>query len=405
MNRGWLHFILFSIFICFHSLGYAQSRAELEQNRKQIQEEIKTIRLLLSQTVSEEKSLLDQLNETNIQIQAQEKLIKALKDESNALNSEISANEKEIKKLTSELKELKEDYGEMIYKSYKSKSQNSRLMFLLSSENFYQAYKRLEYMKQYTSFRKAQGEQITKKAEVLEQKNDTLEIRKKEKQELAQKSELEQDKFEEKKQGQEEIIAQIKKKERKYKNELKKKQKDEQKIDDQIEKIIKDAIAKSNETSPTKSTSSSKFALTAEAKLIATEFEGNKGKLPWPVERGYVSRRFGQQKHPTLDGILIQSNGVRITTENGAKALAVFKGEVLQIQSVSGKMAVYIQHGNYITVYNNLESVAVQKGDEVDTKQVLGKVYTDKVTKKTILKFQIWKNTARLNPASWIYKM
>jgi len=382
-----------------------ETRKELEQQRKEIQEEIKTIRSLLSQTKTEEQSLLTQLSQTNIRIDAQEKLIAALNAETQSLNNEISSNKKEIKKLETELKNLKEDYAKMIYRSYKSKSKNNRIMFILSSQNFYQAYKRAQYMKQYTDFRKAQGDQISKKSDLLDVKNDTLIVRKKEKELLVKDGEEAQKKLEEKKKGQEDIVSKIKKKERKYITEIKKKQKAERKLDQQIEKIIRDAIAKSNKGSGSSSTSSSKFALTAEAKLVATQFEGNKDKLPWPVDNGYVSRRFGKQKHPTLEGITIESNGVRIRTGKGTNARAIFKGTVLQIQAVSGKKAVYIQHGNYITIYNNLETVLVKKGDNVEVKQDLGKVYTDKVTQKTTLKFQLWKNTQRLNPASWIYKM
>ncbi len=407
MNRKkLLYIVLFLSCFLISFQSYAQkSRKALEQERKEIQAEIKTIRSLLSQTKTEEQSLLTQLNQTNIRIDAQEKLIAALNAETNALNAEISSNKKAIKNLENELKDLKDDYAKMIYRSYKSKSKNNRIMFLLSSENFYQAYKRVQYMKQYTSFRKAQGEQISKKSELLSIKNDTLLVQKKQKELLVEDGKKARDKLEEKKKAQESIASKIKKKERKYIAEIKKKQKSERKLDQQIEKIIRDAIAKSNKKSGSSSTSSSKFALTAEAKLVATQFEGNKGKLPWPVEVGFVVLRFGKQKHPTLDGITIESNGVRIRTEKGAHARAIYKGTVLQIQLVSGKKAIYIQHGNYITIYNNLETVLVKKGDEVATKQDLGKVYTDKVTQKTTLKFQLWKNTTRLNPASWIYKM
>ncbi len=382
-----------------------ETRKELEQQRKEIQEEIKTIRSLLSQTKTEEQSLLTQLSQTNIRIDVQEKLIDALNAETQSLNNEISSNKEEIKKLEAELISLKDDYAKMIYRSYKSKSQNNRIMFLLSSQNFYQAYKRVQYMKQYTDFRKAQGEQILKKSILLNVKNDTLIVQKGEKELLVKDSEVAQEKLEEKKKGQEAIVLKIKKKEKKYIAEIKKKQKAERIIDQQIEKIIRDAIVKSNNGSGSSSTSSSKFALTAEAKLVATQFEGNKDKLPWPVDNGYVSRRYGKQKHPTLEGITIESNGVRIRTGKGTNARAIFKGTVLQIQSVSGKKAVFIQHGNFFTIYNNLETVLVKKGDNVEVKQDLGKVYTDKVTQKTTLKFQLWKNTQRLNPASWIYKM
>ena len=399
--------LLFFICLSFCQISFGQTKKELEQQRKEIQEEVKDIRKLLSETRSKEKNVLNQLSDINLQINAQIKLIKAFKAETNALNKEIYSNEKELKSLKNELKKLKDDYAKMIYKSYKSKSQQSRIMFLLSSSNFHQAYQRIQYMKQYTAFRKAQGEQIILKTDVLKTLNDTLEIRKKEKEILAQESKKEQDKIEEEKKSQEEIRGKIKEQEKKYIAEIKKKQRAERKIDKQIEKIIRDAIAKANKKAGKKtSKKTSEFSLSPEAKLLASKFVENKGKLPWPVEKkGILTRRYGKQNHPTLSGIIIESNGVHIRTEKGSNARAIFDGIVLQIQSVSGKNAVYIQHGNYITIYNNMETVTVTKGDKVSVKQSIGKIYTDKISNKTTLKFQIWKNTTRLNPADWIYKM
>jgi septal ring factor EnvC (AmiA/AmiB activator) len=399
--------LLFFICLSFCQISFGQTKKELEQQRKEIQEEVKDIRKLLSETRSKEKNVLNQLSDINLQINAQIKLIKAFKAETNALNKEIYSNEKELKSLKNELKKLKDDYAKMIYKSYKSKSQQSRIMFLLSSNNFHQAYQRIQYMKQYTAFRKAQGEQIIHKTDVLKTLNDTLEIRKKEKEILAQESKKEQDKIEEEKKSQEEIRGKIKEQEKKYIAEIKKKQRAERKIDKQIEKIIRDAIAKANKKAGKKtSKKTSEFSLSPEAKLLASKFVENKGKLPWPVEKkGILTRRYGKQNHPTLSGIIIESNGVHIRTEKGSNARAIFDGTVLQIQSVSGKNAVYIQHGNYITIYNNMETVTVTKGDKVSVKQSIGKIYTDKISDKTTLKFQIWKNTTRLNPADWIYKM
>ncbi len=394
--------LLFVVFFLLSLSVISQTRKELEEQREELQEQVDQIRKLLSQTRSVEKNELEELSELNLQKNAQVKLVKAFNAESKSLNREISSNEKEIKALANELKTLKEDYAEMIYKSYKSKSQNSRIMFLLSSANFHQAYKRLQYMKQYTDFRKAQGTQISIKSDKLLVLNDTLSIRKKEKDALAKESKVVQQEIEKRKQQQEVVVAKVKKQEKKYISQIKKKQREERKIDKKIERIIRDAIAKSNKGSGGKS---SGFSMTAEAKLLAKKFEDNKGKLPWPLEKGVVSRRYGKQNHPTLPGITIESNGVHIRTDRDSKARAIFNGTILQIQSVSGKKAIYIRHGNYITLYNNLETVTVKKGDKVATKQVIGKVYTDKISKKTTLKFQIWKNDTRLNPASWIYKM
>lgn len=396
-------YILFFVFFIGSLNTFSQTKKELEIQRKELQEQVNQIRKLLSQTRSVEKSELEELSEINLQINAQEKLIKAFNAESKELKREITSNEKEIKLLSDELKKLKKDYADMIYKSYKSKSQNSRIMFLLSSANFHQAYKRLQYMKQYTDFRKAQGVQISKKSDELIVLNDTLAIQKEEKETLAKESEKEQQEIEKRKEKQQEVVAKVKKQEKKYISQIKKRQREERKIDKKIERIIRDAIAKNNKKVGKKS---SGFALTAEAKLVAKKFEENKGKLPWPLEKGVVSRRYGKQNHPTIPGITVESAGVYILTEKNSNTRAVFEGEVIEIQVLPGnKKMVLILHGNYITAYGNLEMVFVKAGDKVSTKQKIGRVYTDKISKKTMLKFYIRKNIKSLNPASWIYKM
>ena len=286
-----IKYFLFLLFLFVSLNSFSQTKKELEAQRKELQAEVNKIRSLLSQTRSVQKNELEELAEINLQINAQTKLINAFKAESRALNKEINDNEREIKKLATELKILKEDYADMIYKSYKSKSQNSRIMFLLSSQNFYQAYKRLQYMKQYTDFRKAQGTQISNKTQDLVVLNDTLNIRKKEKEILANESKKEQEKIEKRKDTQQEVVSKIKKQEKKYISQIKKKQREERRIDNKIKKIIQAAINKSNNNKG----SSKGFSLTAESKLLAEKFVENKGKLPWPIEKGVVSRRYGKQ--------------------------------------------------------------------------------------------------------------
>ena len=188
-----------------------------------------------------------------MKINIQEKLINAYAAESRAINKEIRINQDEIYALRKELNKLKKDYGDMIYRSYKSKSQQSRLMFVMSSDNFYQAYKRLQYMKQYTDFRRAQGQQISSKTDKLEVFNDTLKVQKKEQEVLQSISKKEQNKLGEEKKIQQDIVAKIKKQEKKYKTELKKKQREQEKINAKIAKIISDAIAKANKKTGKKS--------------------------------------------------------------------------------------------------------------------------------------------------------
>ena len=405
--------ILFTTFFLLSLSVTSQSRKQLEAQRKELQEQVNQIRELLSQTRSAEKNELEELSELNLQIKAQEKLVKALNAEATSLNKEITVNQKEIKKLNNDLKILKEDYADMIYKSYKSKSQQSRTMFLLSSQNFYQAYKRLEYMKQYTSFRKNQGEQITVQTNFVKKINDSLLFQKTVKDTLILSEKQQRQQIEDDRKNQEQLISIIKKKESKYKKSLQNKIKEEKKVTLKIDKKIRDEIALANRIAAEKlklknkpkTVKKNEFILRPEAKALAVKFELNKGKLPWPVSEGIVVRKFGKQPHPTFPGITINGTGLHIVTKKGISAEAIFNGKVLNIfVSSEGRKNVLIQHGNYISSYNNLEKVYVKKGDVIKTGQKIGQIFTDKVSKKTKLIFVIFKNTTRLNPSSWILR-
>lgn len=397
-------FIVSALFISGSMSSQNKKQEGLEARRTQIQKDIIYINALLSNTKRTENNLLIDVKDLNDKIGKREELITVISRESAELGNEIYLNQLEINKNERNLEALKKDYAQMIYKSYKSKSQNSRIMFLLSSENFYQGYKRFQYMKQYSSFRKNQGEEIQQKIFEIQELTDTLVSKKKQKQELLTIKQQEQTVIQKEKKEQEGLLSQVKKKENKYKRQIQQFQKEERKIEAQIDKIIRDAIAASNKN--TSNTTSATFTLTAEAKELATKFTANKGQLPWPVVKGYVSTYYGKQPHPIVKTATIQSNGVRITTDNGSKARAVFEGTVLSVQVMGGNLkAILIQHGDYITVYKNLESVFVNTGDKVKTKEEIGTIYTDKITGKTILGFVLSRNVTTENPASWIYKM
>ena len=402
-------YIVLFLALFFSVAGFAQQskRTQLERRRAQLQKDIAYINSLLSNTKSKEVNLLNDVKDLKAKIRKRDQLINAINDEINELKEEIYTNQLEVNKNQNELEALKKEYANMIYQSYKSKSQNSRIMFLLSSDNFYQGFKRFLYMKQYTSFRRKQGEAIEQKTTEILALIDTLNVKKNERLSLSTQMKQEQSKIQKEKQQQEYSLGQIKKKEGKYKSQIRQFQREESRLDAQIEKIIRDAIAASNKNSGnTTTTSSETFVLSPEAKELASQFTLNKGKLPWPVERGYVSMYYGRQPNPIVPTATIQSNGVRITTDEGSKARAVFDGTVLAIQVMSGnKKAVLIQHGNYITVYKNLYDLTVQPGDKVTTKEDLGTIFTDKITGKTILGFVLTKNATIENPADWLYRM
>lgn len=401
MTRFFSLFVL--LFVSIQLTAQTPTRKQLETQRKKLKKEIQQVNKLLFAAQKKEKNALEDLKDINQKIDVRERLIKTITLELRAINGEISLNEKELSRLTKELVKMKKDYGDMIYKSYKSKSQQSRTMFLLSSENFYQAFKRLQYMKQYAAFRKKQGVEVQNQTKTLNQLKDSLIFQKQLKDTLLVVELDQKEKIEEDKKGQEKLITQIKRRERKYKRDLRKKEKEEKQLTARIDKLIKEAIAKANAKAGSKSKNT--FALTPEARALANRFEQNKGNLPWPVERGLVVRRFGRQPHPTLKGITIQSTGLHIVTQSNSNAECIFNGEVFSVLTLAeGKKSVMVRHGNYITAYNNLEKIYVEKGDKVKTGQALGKIFTDKITGKTKLVFVLFKDTQRLNPSTWIKK-
>ncbi|MCT8339419.1 peptidoglycan DD-metalloendopeptidase family protein [Flavobacteriaceae bacterium TK19130] len=388
--------------------GQSDKQKQLEEKRQALLQEIKQINSLLFKTRKQEKSVLTEVEDLDQRIKATENLIRVTNQQANLLTREINGNLNKIDQLRDELAELKKDYAAMIRKSYKSKSQQSRVMFLLSSESFLQAYKRLQYMKQYANHRKKQGESIQQKTEELRQLNEELLQQKSKKESLIAENRKTKTQLDQEKKNQQQLIASLKKDEGKFATQIRNKQKEADAIDRQIEALIRAAIAKSNETTGnTRSERTSTFALNAEAKELAANFTSNKGKLPWPITKGgVVIKSYGKQRHPQLPNVTTFNSGVEIATESGAQARAVFNGVVLEIQQLKGaNKAVYIQHGDYITVYNNLTDILVKKGDKVTTKQALGTVVSNRTSGKTIVKFLIYKNTSRMNPADWIYQM
>jgi septal ring factor EnvC (AmiA/AmiB activator) len=390
---------------------FSQTKNELEQQRKKLNREIAQVNSLLFKEQKKEKNVLEDLKDLNQKIDIRLSLINTINSEAKLLTSEITKNKKEIAQLENELAILKADYARMIFKSYKSKSQQSRIMFLLSSDNFQQAYKRLEYMKQYTSFRKRQGEEIGFQTVLVKKMNDSLLFQKQVKDTLILAEKYQKEKIELDKNNKEKLISIIKKKERKYKREIQNKIKAERKVAKKIDKIIRDEIEKANRIAlaklknKLKNTKKNEFVLSPEAKALAAKFELNKGKLPWPIDQGLITRRFGKQPHPTFPGITINSTGLHLVTQKGKSAAAIFNGKILNVLVTSeGRKNVLIQHGNYITSYNNLDKLYVKKGDKVITGQKIGQIFTDKVSGKTTLIFALYKNTTKLNPSSWILK-
>ena len=417
-------FILIILLFCFTFKMWSQppTQEQLEGRKAKIQLEIQEKEQQLQSVKSKEKSVVTQLLLQKEKIGLKEKLINTTEKQTKLLGNDIYVNQIKINQLNRDLEQLRKDYAAMILKSYKSRSEQSRAMFLLSSENFLQAYKRAQYMKQYASYRKMQGQEIEGKTKQLVGYTNKIVVQKTVKEKLITENENEKKELVKEKQEQEKIALQIQKDKGKITAEIKKKQQETKKIDAQIQKLIREAIASANKKTAairakanpkattaesTKAVESSvKIVLTSEGQLIANNFRANKGKLPWPVEKGVVSLPYGDQPHPVYKTLMVHNSGVEITTENGASARAVFGGEVTKVIKLSPlNIAVFIQHGDYFTVYQNLSNVNVSIGDKVSIKQTLGKIRTNGDTGKTILKFLILQNTTNNNPAAWLFNM
>lgn len=406
-------FLLGLLFLCTTSViwGQESQQEKLERRKAEIQQEILDNQKILKTVKSKEKSAVNVIILQSNKIKLKEKLIHTTEKQTKILGNDMYINQIKINKLNRELVILKEDYARMIVKSYKSRSEQSRAMFILSSENFLQAYKRAQYMKQYTSYRKVQGEDIRSKTNQLLGLNEKLNAQKIEKKKLLVENNNEKVSLLKEKSIQLKLVNSIKKDKNKITSQIKKNQIESKAIDRQIDRLIREAIAEANRKAASEnpnapaSGSSSRIALTAESKILADNFRANKGKLPWPVEKGFVSLWYGEQPHPVYSSLVIHNSGVEITTEQGANARAVFGGEVASVIVLSPlNKAVMIQHGDFFTVYQNLISVNVSKGDKVSIKQNLGKIRTNG-DGNTILKFTISQNTTYNNPATWLFNM
>jgi len=431
-------YIFSLLFLLTSTMMWSQltPQEKLEQRKAQILREIKEKEDQLKNVQSKEKTVTSQLKIQTEKIKLKENLINTTEKQTKLLSNDMYINQLNINRLKRELALLKEDYANMIQKSYKSRSEQSRAMFLLSSQNFLQAYKRAQYMKQYASYRKTQGLEIQEKSVELENFNQIIGVQKTAKQKLIEENEKERIALEKERQVQQELAKSIKKDKKQIIAEIKKKQQETRNIDNQIQKLIRAAIAAANkrtadanrktaeanrkaapnspktiskEAAKAESAAietSSKIVLTAEGQLVSNNFKANKGRLPWPVEKGFVSLGYGDQAHPVYKTLVVHNSGVEITTDQGANARAVFGGEVISVMVLSPvNKAVMIQHGDYFTVYQNLSSVSVSKGDKVSTKQPIGRIRTSGDTGKTVLKFTISQNTTYNNPAGWLSKM
>ena len=377
----------------------SQSQQALEKQKKEIQNEIKVIELKLSNSSKKKGLIISNAEDLNYKIKLQQNLISNINNQLNLILNEIDANEIQLANLKNKEVSLKEEFAKMLITGYKKKSNLNKLMFIFSSSSFQQAYKRIQYFKQYVNFQNKTLLKIKSTSLEIENIILVLDSQKTNKQSLINENENIKRELSIQYNDLNKLISEVNKDQKKYKNEIKQKQKLSKDIDKEIEKLIREALANSKRND-------GGFKLSEEAQLISKNFNSNKGRLPSPVIRGNVVLGFGKQPHPIVKTATIQSNGVRIRTSSDVEARAIFDGEVYSIiVSKNNSRTVLIQHGNFFTVYKNLSQIYVSKGDKLKTKEVIGKIATDPLNGQTILSFSIFYNGVPQNPRTWIYKL
>ncbi len=396
-----LNLLLILLFFSVNSLYSQDEKTRLENNKKKIEEEIQYNSKLLDETKKSQETTLNQLVVIKKQISSREKLIMNINSEIKAVNEEIEKNNQTLKDLNDDLAKLKEEYAAMIYYAHKNRSSYDKLMFIFSSSDFNQAFKRLKYFQQYSSYRKTQVLLIEQTKAEIKKKLEDLENLKFAKVDLLRSFETERSKLNAEKIQQNNTITDLNKKEKELLATIKEKEKAARKLQKEIEKIIAEEInTASKKTGTTKSGS---FDLTPSEVKLSADFQLNKGGLPWPLERGIVSSTFGEHPHPVLKNVITKNNGIDILTDKDAKARAIFDGEVTRVMSIPNyNYVIMIRHGEFLSVYSNLSEVIVQKGDRVTTRQEIGNIHTDTKDNKTELHFELWQGKTLLNPLLWL---
>ena len=409
---------LFFMLICN---GFGQTKASLSQEKKKLEQEIAEQKKILATTQKNKNLSLREIQVIKNQISNQEKLIANINAEIGELDGEIAKNEQEIAQLNEKLEQLKADYREAVYTAYKYRNITNKVGFILSSESISQALTRANYLVHYASALKSQVHLISKTQEDIQKHKETLQQNKEEKSLLAQNKLSEKEQLAKQQKEKQTIVNNLKKKEQDINAAIQKKIKRQKNIDAAIQKIINDEIAKAKAAAAKKtsaagstagktpaatapSSSSVVLSMTPQETALAQDFESNRGKLPWPVEKGNIVTKFGAYSHPEVSSVTLNNNGINILTEKGATVRAVFKGKVAAIADVNGAKAVILKHGNYFTVYTNLASVSVHQGDNVNTKQALGRLIQESNDSYSELHFEILKEKVYQNPSLWILR-
>lgn len=409
-----LAFILLLISSLMPNAGEAQSRKQLEAKRKKMQRVIAEQRKALSSTQKEKTVTLDKLNSLNQIIQQRQAVIKNLGVEIRSVNYELSQKQKFLDSLTKEHDLQKLKLKKTIVKAYKTRKSGREIAFVFSSKSIAQAMRRWKYIRKISGYRRHQISTIVAQAQSLGKTINQLESVKQEKSVLMGENEKESKELEVDKQSKQTLVKQLSGREEELRDRIRDNEKAIARLNNEISRLIAREIEAERKRKARAVSSAAKSrsgktgnaekenTLSPQARAIGGAFSKNRGNLPWPVERGFISQSFGVHEHPDLEGITTVNNGVDITSPRGALASAVFEGTVSAILNIPGQgQAVLLNHGDFFTVYSHLSVVLVEKGQVIRMNQHIGKVMTDE-DGKAVLQFQVWHGQEKQNPQSWL---
>jgi septal ring factor EnvC (AmiA/AmiB activator) len=398
----------------------AQSKEELQEKKQKVQSEVNLTRQLLKETEQKKKQTLSNLTLISRLITSQNDLIGAIRGEIQGVEQDIDVKTRQIRELEYALEQEKSRLAKVLVQTYKASSQSSRLAFIFSSGSFNQAVSRVKYIRKLAAFQRSLMEDIRQRKLQVGERVVQLEGVKINKTRLLGSEEKEKKQLEEDKKAKDQLAKSLQGKEKELRQKLAAQQKALKRLDNAIRNMIakemEEERRRQRQTSAGRSTASGAAArsgstgsasaasatMTPEARELSSAFSGNRGRLPWPVERGVVSQRFGNYSHPEIRGVTLVNNGVDISSPSGSQARAVFKGTVTAVLSIPGQEnAVLVNHGEFFTVYSRLSKVLVNRGDKVDTRQAIGVIFTDEEG-KTALQFQVWQGQKVLDPQLWL---
>ena len=375
-----------------------QTKEELQEQKQKAFEEIKLARELMEKTVQQRAGSVQQLRLLQKGIESRARLISTMESEVKILDDQIASTMEEIKKLTAENEKNKQEYARLIYYAYRNQTNYEKLMYILAGASISQSYQRYKYLKYVSDYRIRKAKQIEAMVEELTGKKENLNLLRNNKLKLLEEKEIEQKELENARGRQSRMVAQLNKQESGLKKEIEEKERITRELEAKIREIIEEEARRLNARNIY-------AALTPEQELTGNDFRKNKGKLPWPVDRGIITTGFGDNEYPGLVGSSVKNNGIDINSVPGTKVRSVFNGEVTKVFAILGaNYTVLIRHGEYLSVYQNLVNVQVKTGDKILAKEILGDAFTDENNNVAMVHFEVWQERNILNPEDWLSK-